>query len=233
MIIMKKADPKSTTQQLTYLFVKLFVAILILVNVAFLIISSAYIYYQAERQSEQVVRAVKDNLDSQYDWSAMLDAYLAKQDSDAITLTTPHGKTYYSEDAHETFKYINEQRHYQNLVYSNKHIYFLKDEQKHNFKINVALNIDRLFHLIIWLFCTMLIINLAAILISIPLIRRLSHKWSRPIQTMNSEIQDIQKDGATTKITVPNQPLEIKQLAKSFNNLLTFQNKALCFNAKD
>ncbi|KAA8781881.1 two-component sensor histidine kinase [Lactobacillus crispatus] len=227
MIIMKKADPKSTTQQLTYLFVKLFVAILILVNVAFLIISSAYIYYQAERQSEQVVRAVKDNLDSQYDWSAMLDAYLAKQDSDAITLTTPHGKTYYSEDAHETFKYINEQRHYQNLVYSNKHIYFLKDEQKHNFKINVALNIDRLFHLIIWLFCTMLIINLAAILISIPLIRRLSHKWSRPIQTMNSEIQDIQKDGATTKITVPNQPLEIKQLAKSFNNLLTFQNKAL------
>ncbi|EFD99423.1 hypothetical protein HMPREF0891_0988 [Lactobacillus crispatus 214-1] len=44
---------------------------------------------------------------------------------------------------------------------------------------------------------------------------------------MNSEIQDIQKDGATTKITVPNQPLEIKQLAKSFNNLLTFQNKAL------
>ncbi len=60
MIIMKKADPKSTTQQLTYLFVKLFVAILILVNVAFLIISSAYIYYQAVPQRELAVRVVKD-----------------------------------------------------------------------------------------------------------------------------------------------------------------------------
>lgn len=46
----------------------------------------------------------------------------------------------------------------------------------------------------------MLIINLAAILISIPLIRRLSHKWSRPIQTMNSEIQDIQKMGLQLKL---------------------------------
>lgn len=71
---MKKNNPQTTTQQLTRLFVRLFVTILILVNLAFLIISSAYIYYQAERQSEQVVEAVKENLDSKYDWSAMLDA---------------------------------------------------------------------------------------------------------------------------------------------------------------
>ena len=86
---MKKNNPQTTTQQLTRLFVRLFVAILILVNLAFLIISSAYIYYQAERQSEQVVEAVKENLDSKYDWSAMLDAYLAKQDDDAHHFNHP------------------------------------------------------------------------------------------------------------------------------------------------
>ena len=198
---MKQAKAKTTTQQLTYLFVSLFGTILILVNITFLIISSGYIYYQADQQSEQVIDAVKQNLHSKYDWSELLDLYLAKQDDDAITLTTPQGRTYYSEDAHEAFNHIQQQRHYKNMVYSNKHIYFLKTEKENGFQINVALNIDKLFHLIIWLFCTMLVINLLAIIISIPLIRRFSHKWSRPIQ--------------------------IKRLAQSFNSLLAFQNKAL------
>lgn len=225
---MKQAKAKTTTQQLTYLFVSLFGTILILVNITFLIISSGYIYYQADQQSEQVIDTIKQNLHSKYDWSELLDLYLAKQDDDAITLTTPQGRTYYSEDAHEAFNHIQQQRHYKNIVYSNKHIYFLKTEKENGFQINVALNIDKLFHLIIWLFCTMLVINLLAIIISIPLIRRFSHKWSRPIQTMNTEIQTIQKNEPTQKeITVPTNPLEIKRLAQSFNSLLAFQNKAL------
>lgn len=45
---------------------------------------------------------------------------------------------------------------------------------------------------------------------------------------MNTEIQDIRKNKTPErKITVPNNPLEIKNLARSFNNLLNFQNSAL------
>ena len=51
---------KTTTSQLTKLFVSLFVAILVLVNIAFLVISSGYIYYNAKSQSEQVITAVED-----------------------------------------------------------------------------------------------------------------------------------------------------------------------------
>lgn len=219
---------KTTAHQLTKLFVSLFVTILVLVNIAFLVISSAYIYYNAKSQSEQVIEAVEENLEPQYDWSALLDAYLAKQDDDAIILTTPQGRTYYSEDAHETFKDINHKRHYQNFAVSHKHIYFLTYEKHQGYQIRVALNVDELFNLITWLLLTMLGLNILAILISIPLIRRFAHKWSRPIQTMNSEIQDIQKKKAPEKIiTVPERPLEIKNLAQSFNNLLSFQNNAL------
>lgn len=225
---MKKNKAKTTVNQLTKLFVSLFVVILLLVNIAFLTISSGYIYYNAKSQSEQVIEAVEENLEPQYDWSALLDAYLAKQDDDAIVLTTPQGRTYYSEDAHETFKDINRKRHYQNFVVSHQHIYFLTNEKHQGYQIQVALNIDELFNLITWLLLTMLGINLAAILISIPLIRRFAHKWSRPIQTMNVEIQDIRKNKTPEKkITVPAQPLEIKNLANSFNNLLSFQNSAL------
>lgn len=205
----------------------LFVAILLVVNLAFLIISSSYIYYHAKDQSEQVIAAVEENLDPNYDWSTMLDAYLAKQDDDAIILTTPDGKTYYSEDAHETFKKIARQRHYQNFVFAKQHIYFLNKEKHHNYHLFVAINVDELLNLITWLLFTMLGINLLALFISIPLIRRLSHKWSRPIQTMNAEIQDIRQHGSQDQITVPSQPLEIKNLAQSFNNLLAFQKKAL------
>ncbi len=53
----------TTSAQLTRLFVGLFVAILLLVNIAFLIISSSYIYYHAKSQSEQVIgRYTKPNL---------------------------------------------------------------------------------------------------------------------------------------------------------------------------
>lgn len=219
---------KTTTSQLTKLFVSLFVAILVLVNIAFLVISSGYIYYNAKSQSEQVITAVEENLEPQDDWSALLDAYLAKQDDDAIILTTPQGRTYYSEDAHETFKDINHKRHYQNFVVSHKHIYFLAREVHHGYHIHVALNVDELFNLITWLLLTMLGINLVAILISILLIRRFAHKWSRPIQTMNAEIQDIRKNKTPErKVTIPDNPLEIKNLAQSFNNLLSFQNNAL------
>lgn len=219
---------KTTTSQLTKLFVSLFVAILVLVNIAFLVISSGYIYYNAKSQSEQVITAVEENLEPQDDWSALLDAYLAKQDDDAIILTTPQGRTYYSEDAHETFKDINHKRHYQNFVVSHKHIYFLAREVHHGYRIHVALNVDELFNLITWLLLTMLGINLVAILISILLIRRFAHKWSRPIQTMNAEIQDIRKNKTPErKVTIPDNPLEIKNLAQSFNNLLSFQNNAL------
>lgn len=219
---------KTTTSQLTKLFVSLFVAILVLVNIAFLVISSGYIYYNAKSQSEQVITAVEENLEPQDDWSALLDAYLAKQDDDAIILTTPQGRTYYSEDAHETFKDINHKRHYQNFVVSHKHIYFLAREVHHGYRIHVALNVDELFNLITWLLLTMLGINLVAILISILLIRRFAHKWSRPIQMMNAEIQDIRKNKTPErKVTIPDNPLEIKNLAQSFNNLLSFQNNAL------
>lgn len=225
---MMKTETKTTTSQLTHLFVSLFVVLLILVNLAFFLISSAYIYNHAQSQSEEIINTVKENLNPKYDWSAMLDAYLAKQDDDAITLTTPQGRTYYSEDAHETFRKISQHRQFDKMVFARKHIYFLAHENHDHFQINVALNIDELFELITWLWLFMFVLNLIAIFISIPLIRRLAHRFSQPLQTMNHEIQTLQKtDEPKAKISVPQEPLEIKNVAISFNNLLAFQNRAL------
>lgn len=225
---MKKNKIKTVSSQLTHLFVSLFVIILILVNLSFLLISFLYIYNHAEDQSKEVIETVEENLDPKYSWSDLLDAYLAKQDDDAIILTTPQGKNYYSEDAHETLKEIDRQRKYKNIVFLKDHIYFLNQRTHHGFRIRVAIDIDELFELIIWLWGIMIDLNLLAICISVPLIRRLSHKWSQPIQLMNTEIKDIQRsNSAENKITIPEQPLEIRRLAISFNNLLDFQNRAL------
>lgn len=144
----------TTSAQLTRLFVGLFVAILLVVNLAFLVISSSYIYYHAKSQSKQVIQAVEENLEPKYDWSALLDAYLAKQDDDAIILNTPEGRTYYSEDAHETFKKIEHQKHYQNFVFARHHVYFLNEEKSHGYRVRVALNVDELLNLITWLLLT-------------------------------------------------------------------------------
>lgn len=224
---MKKVHSKTTADQLTRLFVGLFAVILLLVNLAFLIISSSYVYYQAEKQSEQVIQTVKENVEPKQAWSTLLDAYLAKQDDDAITLSTPDGKTYYSEDAYSTFKTIDHKRHFQNFVFAKDHIYYLNHDRHDNYYVRVALNIDELFDLVTWLLLIMIGINFVALIISIPLMRRLAFKWSRPLQKMDTEIKEIRQKNDLEQITVPNQPLEIKDLAISFNNLLTFQKNAL------
>lgn len=77
------------------------------------------------------------------------------------------------------FKVIGQKRHYQNFCFAKKHVYFLNQERTPCISIHVAINVDELLNLITWLLFTMLGINIAAMLISIPLIRRLSYRWSQ------------------------------------------------------
>lgn len=96
--------------KLTQLFLTLFIIILFLVNLAFAGILTAFIYNNAHEQAEEVIDTVSDNISdhdehkNKNEWKLFLNAYLARQSNDAISLKTPKGKTVYSEDGKNYLK---------------------------------------------------------------------------------------------------------------------------------
>lgn len=179
---------RTTSQQLTQLFLTLFIIILFLVNLAFAGISTAFIYNNAHEQAEEVIDTVSDNISdhdehkNKNEWKLFLNAYLARQSNDAISLKTPKGKTVYSEDGEELFKKVKNHRNYNNVVFMENSVYYLRTATEDGYQISVILNVDDLFTLITHLLLAITILNLIAIICSIPLIKRFSRKWSQPIE---------------------------------------------------
>lgn len=171
--------------KLTQLFLTLFIIILFLVNLAFAGISTAFIYNNAHEQAEEVIDTVSDNISdhnehkNKNEWKLFLNAYLARQSNDAISLKTPKGKTGYSEDREELFEKVKNHRNYNNVVFMENSVYYLRTAAEDGYQISVILNVDDLFTLITHLLLAIIILNLIAIICSIPLIKRFSRKWSQ------------------------------------------------------
>ncbi|MBD5429407.1 HAMP domain-containing sensor histidine kinase [Lactobacillus sp.] len=227
---------RTTAQQLTSLFLKLFIAILFIVNLAFVIISTIFVYQTAQKQAHELIENVKDNVEERghhdhdnIKWDTLLDAYIARQDDDAIKIVTPKEKTFYSEDGDKLFKKVDTSRHYNNVFFASRSVYYLEQSNVWGYKVTVALNVDGLFQLVIQLLITMIVLNLGAILLCIPLIRRFAKKWSFSLEKMDHEILQIQNNNKSQNktISVPQQPVEIKHLAQSFNSLLDSQYQAM------
>ncbi len=225
---------RTTSQQLTQLFLTLFIIILFLVNLAFAGISTAFIYNNAHEQAEEVIDTISDNISdhdehkNKNEWKLFLNAYLARQSNDAISLKTPKGKTVYSEDGEELFEKVKNHRNYNNVVFMENSVYYLRTANEDGYRISVILNVDDLFTLITHLLLAIIILNLIAIICSIPLIKRFSRKWSQPLEKIDQDIEAIEhQTTAKKKVFVPKQPAEIHHLAQSFNKLLEYQDKAI------
>lgn len=225
--------PKTTAQQLTRLFLKLFVSILFIVNLAFVLVSTTFIYHNAQEQAHDLIENVEENIEERghhdhVKWDTLLDAYIARQDDDAIKIVTPSEDTFYSDGGEELFAKVDNNRNYNNIIFASRSVYYLEQIKVSGYQVAVALNVDDLFELVIQLLISIIILNVLAIILCIPLIRRFAKKWSFSLEKMDHEILQIQNDTTEKKtITVPKQPIEISRLAQSFNNLLTSQYKAM------
>lgn len=225
---------KTTSQQLTRLFLSLFIVILLLVNLAFAGVSITFIYNNAHQQAEEVIDTVSDNISdhdkhkNKKEWKLFLNAYLARQSNDAIALKTPKGKTVYSEDGEELFEKVKDRRNFNHVIFLNNSVYYLQNEYADDYKVSVLLNVNDLFTLITHLLLAIIVLNLLAIICSIPLIKRFSRKWSQPLEKIDRGIAAIeQQTTAEKKVFVPKQPVEIRHVAQSLNELLEYQNKAI------
>ena len=222
---MSNTHPVTASRQLTRLFLMLFAVILVVINLLFVVTATNLIYRYADDQAEEVIETIEEDWPENQNRETFLNAYVARQDDDAIEITDGKRK-YTSPKAHKIFKRIDRRNlAIKNLQLTRHGVYYLRQQKVHHQRIvKVAINVDDLIKLTGWLLIVTLLINLVISIIALPIIHRLAKRWTRPLTSLDNEIDTItpQSDRLQT-LAVPQQPLEVRKVAQSFNQLLERQ----------
>ncbi|MBW3351136.1 sensor histidine kinase [Limosilactobacillus reuteri] len=222
---MSNTHPVTASRQLTRLFLMLFAVILVVINLLFVVTATNLIYRYADDQAEEVIETIEEDWPENQNRETFLNAYIARQDDDAIEITDGKRK-YTSPKAHKIFKRIDRRNlAIKNLQLTRHGVYYLRQQKVHHQRIvKVAINVDDLIKLTGWLLIVTLLINLVISIIALPIIHRLAKRWTRPLTSLDNEIDAItpQSDRLQT-LAVPQQPLEVRKVAQSFNQLLERQ----------
>ncbi|RMX26220.1 sensor histidine kinase [Limosilactobacillus reuteri] len=226
---MSNTHPVTASRQLTRLFLMLFAVILVVINLLFVVTATNLIYRYADDQAEEVIETIEEDWPENQNRETFLNAYVARQDDDAIEITDGK-REYTSPKAHKIFKRIDQRNlAIKNLQLTRHGVYYLRQQKVHHQRIvKVAINVDDLIKLTGWLLIVTLLINLAISIITLPIIHRLAKGWTRPLTSLDNEIDAItpQSDRLQT-LMVPQQPLEVRKVAQSFNQLLDRQYQAM------
>lgn len=226
---MSNTHPVTASRQLTRLFLMLFAVILVVINLLFVVTATNLIYRYADDQAEEVIETIEEDWPENQNRETFLNAYVARQDDDAIEITDGK-REYTSPKAHKIFKRI-EQRNLaiKNLQLTRHGVYYLRQQKiDHNRIVKVAINVDDLIKLTGWLLIVTLLINLAISIIALPIIHRLARRWTRPLTNLDNEIDAITpQSNRLQTLTVPQQPLEVRKVAQSFNHLLGRQYRTM------
>lgn len=222
---MSNTHPVTASRQLTRLFLMLFAVILVVINLLFVVTATNLIYRYADDQAEEVIETIEEDWPENQNRETFLNAYVARQDDDAIEIIDGKRK-YTSPKAHKIFKRIDRRNlAIKNLQLTRHGVYYLRQQKVHHQRIvKVAINVDDLIKLTGWLLIVTLLINLVISIIALPIIHRLAKRWTRPLTSLDNEIDAItpQSDRLQT-LAVPQQPLEVRKVAQSFNQLLERQ----------
>ena len=222
---MSSTRPVTASRQLTRLFLMLFTVILVVINLLFVVTATNLIYRYADDQAEEVIETIEEDWPENQNRETFLNAYVARQDDDAIEITDGKRK-YTSPKAHKIFKRIDRRNlAIKNLQLTRHGVYYLRQQKVHHQRIvKVAINVDDLIKLTGWLLIVTLLINFVISIIALPIIHRLAKRWTRPLTSLDNEIDAItpQSDRLQT-LAVPQQPLEVRKVAQSFNQLLERQ----------
>lgn len=226
---MSNTHPVTASRQLTRLFLMLFAVILVVINLLFVVTATNLIYRYADDQAEEVIETIEEDWPENQNRETFLNAYVARQDDDAIEITDGK-REYTSPKAHKIFKRIDQRNlAIKNLQLTRHGVYYLRQQEIHHHRIvKVAINVDDLIKLTGWLLIVTLLINLVISIIALPIIHRLAKRWTRPLTSLDSEIDATtpQSDRLQT-LAVPQQPLEVRKVAQSFNQLLERQYRAM------
>lgn len=222
-------NKKTAQYQLTKRFISIFLGVLFVMNLFFLMAASTFVYEFLENKATGVISSLKKEAGQKTDWEYSVDKFISEKEEDALIVQTAGGETFYSKDSQKIFKKLYHGKSIpflKPIIFSEEGVYFVKNQEFENFNVQLAISAETAIELAFGMLIIGLVLNLFAVILGGFLIYWSVQKWSLKLSQMATEINEINSLGKKI-LTVPNDPIEMTEVATSFNQLLVEQREAM------
>ena len=220
---------KTAQYQLTKRFMGIFLGILVIMNIFFVLAATTFVYDFLENKSKGVVSSLKKEQGRQTDWTYRIDNFVSKKNDDVLIIETNDGETIYSEKSYKIFDELYHGKSLpflKHIIFSEESVYFVEQGEYDSFKFQLAISGETAMELAFGMFGISVILNIVAIILGSILIYFSVRRWSLKLSKMSSEISQIDISGKA-ELSVPEDPIEITEVAETFNHLLREQREAI------
>lgn len=228
-------ERKNTTQfQLTIRFIGLLVSAVLILSLAIMGITIAELYESTEEQTVLVEESLRNGeRKTANDWQNALAGSVSKENSPyLIRVGLGDGEVIFSsEDAKELydeFSTLKQLMFIDRVLWtSDMEPYYYASFQIGQTKVTILVEMEDQVEVISRIFLFTIFLTLFVIIIGSFVTYRFSRKISRALVGMNQEISQLESSSAEQQLTVPKTPLEVQNIASSFNVLLAKQRASL------
>lgn len=225
---MKNKKTVTAKKQLTKRLSSLLFLLLLVGNLFFVGISFFFVREFMEERAENIIEAVSEA--DQSNWQTLLNAHATTDDEDAVAVTLADGTSYYSEDGEEIFAELAAGKKFiliPQLVTTEDGFYYQLNAQYSQFDIFVAINAESIMEITLQLVWLNLLLNIFAVIIGAVLIYFIVGKWSQKLSQLATEVNQLEVADETAYVTEIKEPVEMHQVAKAFNQMLSRQRRAM------
>lgn len=230
MFLEKMRKNKDTAQyQLTKKFISIFFVVLVMMNLLYLFASGKFVFEFVKNKSESTMNTLVFEENEKINWSKEVDRVISEKDGDGMIVVDNSGNEFFSVKAEALFNELYQGKSLpfiKPIIFSDEGIYYVNSKDYGDFTVNLATNSEMAVDLVVGMLRINIILNLLAIVIGSFVIYRSTKHWSRNLKNMSKEIRELDLS-QQSQIKVPNNPLEIKEVALAFNQLLMKQEQAI------
>lgn len=231
MIKPKEKIKKGQTMQyqLTVRFISLLVVAVVVLSTAITTMTIVSIYESTKDQTKLLLTSLrKSEATSEKEWQELLNTHIPNDNSpNFIRVVLESGEIVYSEEAQELY---NEFPAFKQLIVTKRIVwdqlepYYYKTIVVDRATISVLVELEDNFEIIGQIVSFTIILTLIVIILGGVLTYRFAEKISRSLNRMNREIMALSKnDSHQAWLTEPLRPIEVANISKSFNQLISAQ----------
>ncbi|MFD2308141.1 sensor histidine kinase [Enterococcus termitis] len=228
-------ERKNTTQfQLTARFIGLLVSAVFILSFLIMGITIAELYESTEEQSVLLEESLKNTeADDAAQWEQVLSNYASKDNSPyLVRVALKSGTVIHSsgeaEELYEEFPRLKQLFFLDRVLWtSDMEPFYYRSFEKGNAQVTILVDMEDQFEVIGRIFSFTLLLTIVVIGIGSFMTYRFSKKLTGSLAVMNEEITKLEGSGEEQVLTVPKTPQEVRNISRSFNQLLDRQRLSL------
>lgn len=232
----KKRDSwrNSTQYRLSIRFILILACSMLVLSLSIIAITIVELYDSTKEQSDLLVETMeKAETTSQEEWLDFLETYTSGESSPYYVRTVlDSGEIIYSHRAKELFGGFSDFR--QLLVFTNIlwtedfEPYFYTRVNKGEAQVAILVEMGEKLELVEGIVSLTVVLTVIIMIVGSAVIYRFARNFSKPLVQMNQEISSLGlEENQVGKLTVPDNPQEVRTVSESFNQLLEKQQQSL------